>query len=112
MVASRWPAMFRKAGDSLEVTTMSETAFIIAEIIVGIAVLGVLSAVVTAAMVPWLSRRPGAREVLGERYARGEISRDEYLRMRQDLEIEATAAIAPETLSTGDRDAKAVGGPR
>lgn len=32
------------------------------------------------------ARTPGARELLDERYARGEIERDEYLRMREDLE--------------------------
>lgn len=29
---------------------------------------------------------PAARELLDERYARGEIGREEYLRMREDLE--------------------------
>jgi len=69
---------------------MSEIAWIVAEIIVGIALLGILSAVITAVMVPWLARvgtpRPArAEEILAERYARGELTRDQYLHMRQDL---------------------------
>jgi hypothetical protein len=47
---------------------MSETFWIIGEIIVGIALLGLLSAVVTAVMVPFLnklSKRSGAAEILG-----------------------------------------------
>ncbi len=30
-------------------------------------------------------RTPGARDILDERYARGEIDREEYLRRRQDI---------------------------
>ncbi len=46
----------------------------------------------------WPARRlpgPGAQsapEIVRERYARGEISRSEYQRMREDLEGEAPAA--------------------
>lgn len=31
------------------------------------------------------AKRPGAREILDQRYARGEISREEYERMKGDL---------------------------
>ena len=73
---------------------MSETFWIIGEIIVGIGVLGFLSAVITAVMVPLLnkaSKHVGAEQILGERYARGEITREQYLQMRQDLDIGAGA---------------------
>lgn len=31
-------------------------------------------------------RQDSAREILDQRYARGEVSRDDYLRMRKDIE--------------------------
>jgi putative membrane protein len=34
---------------------------------------------------PWAARRPPGLEVLEERYARGEINREEYLQKRQDI---------------------------
>jgi uncharacterized membrane protein len=79
---------------------MNETFWIIGEIIVGIAILGLLSAVVTAVMVPLLnkfSKHAGAAEILGERYARGELTREQYLQMRQDLGIgsDAEASLGP-----------------
>jgi uncharacterized membrane protein len=71
---------------------MSETFWIIGEIIVGIALLGLLSAVITAVLVPLLNKegkRSGATEILGERFARGELTREQYDQMRQDLGISA-----------------------
>ena len=73
---------------------MSDTFWIIGEIIGGIAILGFLSAVITAVMVPLLnkvSRHVGAEQILGERYARGELTREEYQQMRRDLGIGAEA---------------------
>lgn len=70
----------------------------------GMAGLGLLSMLAVIGLVVWLvvflarstgpsshsaspePRVSGARELLDERYARGEIERDEYLRMREDLE--------------------------
>jgi uncharacterized membrane protein len=69
---------------------MSETFWIIGEIIIGIALLGLLSAVVTAVMVPRLNKldkHVGPAAILGERYARGELTREQYAQMRQDLGI-------------------------
>jgi putative membrane protein len=34
---------------------------------------------------PWHGDRSGARAILEERYARGEIQREEYLQKKQDL---------------------------
>lgn len=73
---------------------MSDTFWIIGEIIAGVAILGFLSAVITAVMVPLLnkvSKHVGAEQILGERYARGELTREQYLQMRQDLGIGAEA---------------------
>jgi uncharacterized membrane protein len=71
---------------------MNETFWIIGEIIVGIAILGLGSAVVTAVMAPFLdkrTKRPATAAILGERYARGELSRAQYVQMREDLGIDA-----------------------
>lgn len=66
---------------------MSETVLIIAEIIVGIALLGVLSAVITVIVVRMLpAGRSRAAEILDERYARGELTRDQYDQMQGELE--------------------------
>jgi len=73
---------------------MSETEFIIAEVIVGIGLLGLLSAVITAVMVPLLSRQSRAVEIVRERYAKGDLSREQYEQMRQDLTIAAPSADA------------------
>lgn len=70
--------------------TVNDTFWIIGEIIVGIALLGLLSAAVTAVMVPLLSKtekRSGAAEILAGRYARGELTREQYAQMREDLGI-------------------------
>ena len=80
---------------------MNETFWIIGEIIVGIAILGLGSAVVTAVMAPFLdkrTKRPATAAILGERYARGELTREQYLQMRHDLEIDAEVG---EVLATG-----------
>jgi hypothetical protein len=69
----------------LEDLIMSETFWIIAEIIAGIAILGIVSAAITAVMVPLLSKRPSSIEILGERYARGELTREQYMQMCRDL---------------------------
>jgi putative membrane protein len=39
----------------------------------------------TSELPPGLPRRPSGLDILEERYARGEIDRDEYLRKKQDL---------------------------
>ena len=91
---------------------MNETFWIVGEIIVGIAVLGVLSAVVTAVMVPFLdhvSKRHGPAEILEERYARGELTREQFQRMRQDLGIELADVPAPSLGSPDGREEPVAG---
>lgn len=48
-----------------------------------IAIGGVLGWLIVRGRHPWTGA--GARETLDSRYARGEIDRDDYLRMRSDL---------------------------
>lgn len=77
---------------------MSELEFIIAEVIIGIGLLGLLSAVVTAVMVPLLNRQSRVAEILRERYAKGDLSREQYEQMRRDLATVAPSAggfVAP-----------------
>lgn len=61
----------------------------------GMAAFGLLATVALVALVVWVvtssprggdSLGTGAREVLDQRYARGEIGRDEYLERKADLE--------------------------
>jgi uncharacterized membrane protein len=101
-----WDAGLPFAAGRWEGTTMSETFWIIGEIIVGIAFLGVLSAVVTLIMTRLLSKPPGAAEILGERYARGELTREQYERMRQDTGI---GPVAGEGLRAGTADGRDAG---
>jgi len=75
-----------------EVTIVNNTFWIIAEIIIGIAFLGLLSAVVTVIMTRLLGKSSGANDILDERYARGELNRDEYMRMRRDIEFGTSAS--------------------
>jgi len=71
---------------------MNETALIIGEIILGIAFLGAVSAVITLLMVRKLPRgRSRAAEILDERYARGELSSEQYQQMRREVGIRADA---------------------
>ena len=86
---------------------MSDTFWIVGEIIVGIAILGLLSAVITLIMTRLLSKPPAAAEVLSERYARGELKREQYLQMRQDLGISADAAEALRPAPLAGREAGA-----
>lgn len=72
---------------------MSETAFIVGEIIAGIGILGVLAAIVTVVMTRVLAKAPAAMEILDERYARGELTRNQYRQMRQDLETTASRPL-------------------
>lgn len=55
----------------------------------GILALAAITAVVTWAIARWLrdeARRPQARQILDERYARGEISTEEYRERLRELE--------------------------
>jgi len=93
--------------------TMSETAWIIGEIIVGIALLGLLSAVVTVIMVRLLSPASPAAEILQQRYARGDLTREQYEQMRQDLGISALSGDSFPALQSNGREAEVVpGSPR
>jgi uncharacterized membrane protein len=76
---------YRKANGSVEGEAMSETFWIIAEITAGIGILGIVSAVITAIMVPFLNKQAGPWETLKARYARGELSREQFEKMRQDM---------------------------
>jgi uncharacterized membrane protein len=65
---------------------MSDTFWIIGEIIVGIALLTILGsaiAVVLPRLTPEASGRSSA--ILDRRYARGELTREQYLQMREDM---------------------------
>ncbi len=61
-------------------------------------VIWILIVVLAILLVVWVVRtlaRPStqphrAREILDERYARGELSREQYLAMRRDLELPRT----------------------
>jgi hypothetical protein len=65
---------------------MSETTLVIGEIIIGIAFLGLVSAVITIIMVRLLPKgRSHAAEILDERYARGELTPDQYAQMRRNI---------------------------
>lgn len=87
---------------------MSDAALIIAEIIAGIAVLGLLSAVITYVMVRLLSPTPPAVEILQQRYARGELTREQYMQMQQDLGLTTVAAGLNGTAESDGRDAVVV----
>ncbi len=83
---------------------MNETFWIVAEIIVGIGILGLLSAVITAIMVPLLSKTNGPADLLAQRYAKGDLTRDEYLLARRDLGLDLPpldGQRANETAATG-----------
>jgi hypothetical protein len=99
----------------MEEMSMSETFWIMAEITVGIAFLGILSAVITAIMVPLLNKldkRSRAMEILAERYAQGELTREQYTQMRQDLGMGA-ADEARQSIEPADgRDTELVIGSR
>jgi hypothetical protein len=75
---------------------MTETTFVIGEIIIGIAFLGVVSAVITVIMVRLLPKgRSHAAEILDERYARGELAPDQYAQMRRNIAIEVGVGEIP-----------------
>jgi hypothetical protein len=71
---------------------MSDTYWIIAEISVGIGFLGVGSALVTVVVSRWLEKPRPAAEILAERYARGELTPEQYRQMRTDLGPELATA--------------------
>jgi len=83
---------------------MSETVLIIAEVIVGIAFLGVLSAVITVIMTRMLGKGSRAMDILDERYARGELTREQYEQMREDLEVAASAETSLRAPTNDSRD--------
>ena len=91
---------------------MSDTFWIVGEIIVGIAILGLLSAPITLIMTRLLAKPPAAAEVLSERYARGELTREQYLQMRQDLGIGADSAKALRHAPLDEREAGTGAGSR
>ena len=84
---------------------MSEAALIVAEVILGIALLVVLVAVVSVAATRRLSKGNEATEILRQRYARGEISREQFQRMSHDLEFSPLAGNGHRPSSARDRGA-------
>jgi hypothetical protein len=75
---------------------MTETTLVIGEIIVGIAFLGVVSAVITVIMVRLLPKgRSRAAEILDERYARGELAADQYAQMRRNIAVQVGVGDLP-----------------
>jgi hypothetical protein len=74
---------------------MSDTVFIIGEIIAGIAIIGVGSAIVTVIVARLLPKPTRDAEVLRERYARGDLTREQYVQICQDLGIAPTGGLAP-----------------
>ncbi|HEX6508816.1 MAG TPA: hypothetical protein VF221_14405 [Chloroflexota bacterium] len=63
---------------------MSDIVVIVAEIIIGLALLTVVGAAVGVVVNRMTVKRPPI-EMLQERYIRGELTRDQYVQMRQDL---------------------------
>jgi hypothetical protein len=89
---------------------MTETTFVIGEIIVGIAFLGVVSAVITVIMVRLLPKgRSRAAEILDERYARGELAPDQYAQMRRNIAIQVGVGEIPPVPSVNGAAADTVG---
>ena len=63
---------------------MSDVVVIVAEIIVGLALLTVIGAAV-GIVVNRLTAKRSPMEILQERYVRGELTREQYAQLRQDL---------------------------
>jgi len=85
---------------------MSELTLIIGEIIIGIALLAVLSAVITVVVVRLLSPTSRADEILRLRYAQGELTRDEFIQRRRDIESHSGPA-SPELRVVGAEEPEA-----
>lgn len=66
---------------------MSETAIIIGEVIVGLAFLTVVGGLVSVGVTRLLAKPPTALEILDVRYARGELTREQYQQMRADVGV-------------------------
>jgi Short C-terminal domain len=85
---------------------MSETAVIIGEIIVGIALLSVLTMLLTVWASRLLGKGSAAGKILRERYARGELTREQFEQMRQDL---GTTTLTGDSLSVSMPNGRHVG---
>ena len=73
---------------------MNDTVLIVGEIILGIALLTALTAVLTV----WATRmttKRSALEILHERYARGELSHEQYELVRRDVELDSVSSAEP-----------------
>jgi hypothetical protein len=73
---------------------MNGIALIAGMIIAGIALLAVLGTVIAVVIVRLLVKGSPPEEVLRQRYAKGETTRDQYEQMRQDLETNATGSAS------------------
>ena len=92
---------------------MTETTLVVGEIIVGIALLGVVSAVITVIMVRLLPKgRTRAAEILDERYARGELSPEHYAQMRRNIAIQVGVGEIRPVPAVNGADAVGAGGAR
>lgn len=90
---------------------MSETGWIIAEIFIGIAFLTLLTAVLTRLMGEGSKKRRPA-EILDERYARGELTHEQYVQMRQDLDLSAISEDGLGTARAESRGTRTLSGTR
>lgn len=82
---------------------MTQTMWIIVEIFLGIGFLVVLTAVSTLVTQRLQGRAKGPEQILQERYARGELTREQYEQMRQDLGIPAGAGEGMRARETAGR---------
>ncbi|HUY98842.1 MAG TPA: SHOCT domain-containing protein [Thermomicrobiaceae bacterium] len=77
---------------------MSGTSWIVAEVFVGIVLLMIVGGLLGVFVPRMLGESPSSPdEILNRRYARGELTREQYLQMRQDLGIPAGAGVARQT---------------
>ena len=76
---------------------MSGTSLIVAEVFVGIMLLMVVGGALGVIVPRMLGESASADELLRRRYARGELTREQYLQMRDDLGLPAPAGMAAQT---------------
>ena len=77
---------------------MSGTSWIVAEVFVGIVLLMIVGGLLGVFVPRMLGESPSSPDdILNRRYARGELTREQYLQMRQDLGIPAGTGVARQT---------------
>src|SRR6516225_7466776 len=73
---------------------MSDLAFFVGAIIAAIAFLAALGGVIAVVIVRLLVKSAPPEEILRQRYARGELTREQYEQIRRDLGIVSAAPVA------------------